>query len=356
MDTSDLKNQLDADKVSAFLKTEAFYLAVVIFVAVTAMSSTFVRFTHEYADGPGRTIINQKELYLNFYNTLSGLIRDKRAAAIFPVAVIVFKAIMLLLGVITTIGVAATWVVKRGKPPAGGPAREPLSPPAWGLWDVLKLGAFFAAGGLVMHAIFGSFNEGPLATPRACLAEIFSQVLMVGVMLHIIRFERGGRVADLGVHARGVPAAVVLGLLGFLAVQPFIFCLEAIQSYLLPVVPMQDALQVMLSTRSPIVLLMSGIIAGLIVPVTEELLFRGFLQSALRRWVGRTMSVVVSAAFFAAAHIDLYSLLPLFVLGLALGYVYARSRSIVAPIVLHAAFNGTSLLAMYAMRYVSTMR
>ena len=119
MDTSDLKNQLDADKVSAFLKTEAFYLAVVIFVAVTAMSSTFVRFTHEYADGPGRTIINQKELYLNFYNTLSGLIRDKRAAAIFPVAVIVFKAIMLLLGVITTIGVAATWVVNHSEAISG---------------------------------------------------------------------------------------------------------------------------------------------------------------------------------------------------------------------------------------------
>jgi len=356
VDTTDLKNPLDAEHVSAFLKTEAFYLAVVIFVAVTAMSGTVISLTQDYVDGPGRTIVNQKELYLNYENAVADLRQHNPKAAVLPIAVDLFNNILLWIGAIAAIGLAVMWVVKQGKSPAGGPAHAALSPPVWGLWDVLKLGAFFAAGGLVMHAIFGSYNDGPLATPRACMAEIFSQILMVGVMLHIVWIERGGRMADLGIHTRGVPAAVALGLIGFLAVQPFIFSLEAIQSHLLRVIPMQDALQVMLFTTSPTVLLLSCIIAGLIVPVTEELLFRGFLQPALRRWVSPAMSVVLSAAFFAAAHMDLYNLLPLFILGLALGYVYARSRSIIAPIVLHAAFNGTSLLALYAMRYVSTMK
>lgn len=98
MDTNDLKNPLDAENVAAFMKTEAFYLAVVIFIAVIAMSSTFISFTQDYASGPGRTIINQKEFFDNYKDAVSNLRQNNPGAAAFPMAVDLFNRILLWVG------------------------------------------------------------------------------------------------------------------------------------------------------------------------------------------------------------------------------------------------------------------
>ena len=44
------------------------------------------------------------------------------------------------------------------------------------------------------------------------------------------------------------------------------------------------------------------------------------------------------------------------VLGLASGYLYYRSRSIVAPITLHMAYNGTVLLTVLASKSLAAAR
>jgi membrane protease YdiL (CAAX protease family) len=91
----------------------------------------------------------------------------------------------------------------------------------------------------------------------------------------------------------------------------------------------------------------------LIGPILEEVLFRGGIFEALRssglsdRWV-----VVVSAVVFAWAHFFAYFFVPwefqafvifqtayVFALGLLLGWLRAGSGSMVAPIVVHLAFN-----------------
>ena len=45
----------------------------------------------------------------------------------------------------------------------------------------------------------------------------------------------------------------------------------------------------------------------------------------------------------------------LLVLGIALAYVYDRTRSLAAPIALHMAFNGITLLSVFAFRGLVTV-
>lgn len=86
----------------------------------------------------------------------------------------------------------------------------------------------------------------------------------------------------------------------------------------------------------------------LIVPVVEELLFRGFMLNWIRERLGRGWAVALSAALFAGFHFstsqgvvgNIALVVPLFLLGLLLGFLYLRQRSLWAPIGLHMIYNG----------------
>jgi membrane protease YdiL (CAAX protease family) len=86
-------------------------------------------------------------------------------------------------------------------------------------------------------------------------------------------------------------------------------------------------------------------------PIAEELFFRGIAFNAWLREAGRIWAYVGSAALFAAIHLSLESLLPIFLLGLALGWVYQRTGSLLAPIAMHATVNGISVAIALAIRF-----
>lgn len=87
------------------------------------------------------------------------------------------------------------------------------------------------------------------------------------------------------------------------------------------------------------------VIAVVAAPLTEELLFRGCIYGFLRQSVGRLQGMVVSSILFAMIHGHAPSLPGLFLLALGLVLVYERCGSLWAPIGMHAAFNGLTVVA-----------
>ena len=92
-------------------------------------------------------------------------------------------------------------------------------------------------------------------------------------------------------------------------------------------------------------------LAVVMAPVAEELLFRGWIFTALRARRSALAAIVLSAAAFAAAHNEsshLYAL-AVFPVGLALGRVRERTGSIHATMLMHGSYNlvltGLGLLA-----------
>ena len=81
---------------------------------------------------------------------------------------------------------------------------------------------------------------------------------------------------------------------------------------------------------------------GVFAPVAEEMLFRGaILRRLLDVMDGRRawLAIAVTAALFGIVHLNLAQGLNAFVLGLLLGWMYVRTRSIVPGIVFHLANN-----------------
>jgi len=105
------------------------------------------------------------------------------------------------------------------------------------------------------------------------------------------------------------------------------------------------------SAEQPIQLLLMLFSVVFVVPWTEELLFRGYLQSWLKQIFGRFPAVLLSALLFALFHYAAEQkhengaiLSSILVLGIFLGYAKERMDSLWAPIGLHTAFNGIGSL------------
>jgi sodium transport system permease protein len=88
----------------------------------------------------------------------------------------------------------------------------------------------------------------------------------------------------------------------------------------------------------------------------EETLFRGFLLSSFDPQKRPWRAILISAALFAVAHLTPYRMAPVFVCGIALGYVALQTRSVVPAMVLHGGLNAIALtFAKYAPGWVESV-
>lgn len=108
-------------------------------------------------------------------------------------------------------------------------------------------------------------------------------------------------------------------------------------------------LQIALENDSGIALLVFALAASVAAPLYEEIMFRGFILPSLTRYVSVPAAIAISSILFALAHLNLSEVAPLATLGAVLGTVYTRSRGLLAPILLHAVWNGVTLASLYAL-------
>ncbi len=92
--------------------------------------------------------------------------------------------------------------------------------------------------------------------------------------------------------------------------------------------------------------LIAGVVLG--APIVEEILYRGFLQSAMLRafkspWVAITLTSLVFTLAHAPGGVPWYALVTLFILSIALGLAFERTRHLGVPIVMHIAFNALNI-------------
>jgi membrane protease YdiL (CAAX protease family) len=137
------------------------------------------------------------------------------------------------------------------------------------------------------------------------------------------------------------------GIGGYFAVLPLVIIVSLLSQKLL-----QDKggsnpiLELILSNNNQFtVLILFGMVA-ILAPVFEEIMFRGFLLTSLTKFLPRWGAIALSGGMFALAHLTAGDLLPLGILGIALGYIYLRSGNLLSSIFLHSLWNSGSFLAL----------
>ena len=82
----------------------------------------------------------------------------------------------------------------------------------------------------------------------------------------------------------------------------------------------------------------------ILAPVVEELMLRGILFNRLRYGVSFPIANIIQAAVFGLYHWNIIQGIYAFAIGLILGYIYERKRSLLAPIIVHGIINGSGFL------------
>ncbi len=90
------------------------------------------------------------------------------------------------------------------------------------------------------------------------------------------------------------------------------------------------------------------LIIAVLGPLIEELFYRGALFSPLRRRYASVGVVAVTSVLFAVAHVQWQMLLPIGLVGIALGVLRSESGSLLPSALMHGVFNGITLVALVA--------
>lgn len=121
-----------------------------------------------------------------------------------------------------------------------------------------------------------------------------------------------------------------------------VYVVEFVNDYLINP-PQQKFVSIFPHTAAGTILFVT--LSCVIAPVLEETFFRGFVFQGLARKFGPVWGAIASAAIFSAVHMQATVFIPLFVLGLLLCWVFYRTGSLWANIILHATFNTIATLA-----------
>jgi uncharacterized protein len=116
----------------------------------------------------------------------------------------------------------------------------------------------------------------------------------------------------------------------------------------------QSLIAMFANADSPVLLAAMIVLAVVLAPLTEELVFRGGLFRYLRSWAPHWVALVVSALLFASLHVNwstlegLTSFVPLMVLAIMFSLAYERTGHIGTPIVAHALFNLNTIVLIFS--------
>ncbi len=210
------------------------------------------------------------------------------------------------------------------------------------LWLVANLAATFVAKGQGIELVKGQPSPPTVLVPSMIVSQI---VLIVCALVVAKYFFRSGLQRGLGLSARRWVVDTLRAVVAVLAVWPVCIGLYYLMGSLVPIKP-DDLHPVLLFVREASWPWLAASVLGTVVlaPIWEELLYRGLLQSMLRKHLGAWPAVLVSSALFAATHWNQPQAIPsLLVLAVVMGYCYERTGRLFSPILIHALFNAANL-------------
>ena len=248
--------------------------------------------------------------------------------------------------------------------------------------------------------------KDPFSIPQPIIADLIARLGAVLFMLYLIKERFSGGAAGFGLRLGKLPFGILCGILGIVVALPVVM-MVGILSTLFKKVPVHPLITVLRDHPSVEIRVLITISACVAAPISEEMFFRGMLQSFLaqhfanqstgwHRWrlnsaawrqheapathrstdygnspapteAGlplpedqtapasamllppaantreRWLAILISAAVFALLHGQIAWLPVLFPLAVGLGWVYERTGNIWSDITMHAAFNAVSL-------------
>lgn len=274
-----------------------------------------------------------------------------------------------LFSLVAGIGVLLVGLVqalRRLRSESSDQSTHPLSVKSWDVpWDgattaIGILGGFFLIGQILISSglgIFISAGVQQIAAQYPAISPIRFQAIGVFIIYNLMAAGVLGFLYLLLRRFWPLPADwfsfskgrwLLWGLCGYLAASPLVRLVSVVNQQIWEGQGGSNPLLTLaLENQDNLALLFFFVTAAIAAPIFEEIFFRGFLMASLTRVMPGWAAVLLSALIFAAAHLSLSEVLPLMTLGIVLGFVYGRSRNLLASILLHSLWNSSTLVSLF---------
>lgn len=226
------------------------------------------------------------------------------------------------------------------------------------LFDLPLIGLVFLIYCGLTTASGGGDDSLPLEkkyTPEVLIASIFFQLLLMGmVCAFMVRRVKQSEWLGLRWKQWWLAFAIAPCTVFFVWAVLLVTALSGWNGWLektLGTESMQESVKLLQQAQDPMVIILMAIAAVIVAPIAEEVVFRGYLYPAAKRFCGPFGAMIFSSLVFAAAHGSAVALLPLFILAMLLCMIYEFTGSIWANIAVHLLFNGATVAIQLMARY-----
>jgi hypothetical protein len=170
-------------------------------------------------------------------------------------------------------------------------------------------------------------------------------------ILFFLRQHQAGWREAFGFRELQLPRALLVAVLVVIVLLPVALGLQQVSAVVLTKLgwPPEEQLAVTLlaNTKSWWMRVYLGAFAVVLAPVAEEFIFRGMLYPFVKQLGWPRLAWVGVSFAFALIHDDAATFVPLFVLALALTWLYEKTDNLLAPITAHALFNAANLVLLF---------
>ena len=218
-----------------------------------------------------------------------------------------------------------------------------------GLWEVMLvfLGAFLLTNVLILTVAAILQPEvledtSILATSKWYL--ILSQLIILILPVIYFRYRQFNlaelfRIKKIDGEMAFFTFLMALGLL------PVLDEVDRLVQMFIPSDELDSQIREVLQTNSTLDFMLLAVTLVILAPLFEEFIFRGALQQGFEKRLGIMNGIIFTSVFWAFIHQVMSWAIQIFILGLVLGVLAYRYRSVLSSIIIHAVYNLFSLIS-----------
>lgn len=245
----------------------------------------------------------------------------------------------------------------------GSPLNFGGPPAIWGTGDVVGVVIVLILFLTMVFDVTALFGEVMSSFGALSLLLVAQNGLLILLAVYVVQVRYGQPLTALGIRWTSGFAQVGKGVLVGLIALPLSAVAEIAERLVIAafIGPARaDVLAATEQSRNHLLALLKeplapreiawlAVLVCVLVPIGEEIFFRGFLYGALRARVRLPLAVGLSALIFAFVHLPaIFTFLPILVLGAVLALLYERTGTLLPGIIVHSINNAIAILAALA--------
>lgn len=225
--------------------------------------------------------------------------------------------------------------------------------------SVLKIIVLYLLGGICSAIIQYTFLKSDSEQIFSIYSQGFLQILLL--LLPTLFFAKRALLPTTLLFRKKSSVnfiQICAGIIGILAFQIFATGYTVLQEKIIPEFLFNYYKEIEEAIENSYIKLLRGtsyldfvraLFIGSIIPaISEETLFRGFLQSSLEQEYKPHKAIIITSLIFSILHLNPTGLIPLIFIGLYLGFLAYTTNNLILPMIIHFINNTFAIIVIFS--------